>query len=584
MWTRAVLVGVAYFVAAASMISLTRFDGGLASLWLATALLLAELTTADRQRWRASIMTCLVASFAATTLFGFGLLAAAPLACINIGEAVVAATLLRRLRRAQSFLGSLEGVAMFTLVAGVIATAVAAVPGAVLAGYLSGMSFGTEFRAWMLGHGLGTLTFTPLFTLALRGEFGRWLNNALLRERIEAAVLMTLMAATSWLVFIQSAMPLLFLPMLPLIIITFRLEQVGSALAVVMLGSIGAILTATGHGPVNLIPGSAAEHARLFQFYLAVTVLTVLPVAAELAQRRVLFRRLGESEARYKLITESATDMVVSLDRDGVIRYASPSAREVTGYTAEQLIGHCAHDLPCGPDQATMAEAAFANQRSIVPTTIEYWARTASGEYRWFEAHTRGLFDDDGRLSGWVSAIRDISTRKSLEIKLAHAASTDPLTGLSNRRRFDTLLDRKINDRRDEQGHGCIALFDIDFFKRVNDEHGHAVGDLVLETFAAAALRTVRANDHVARLGGEEFGLILDGATIEQAMQVCERVRQAIADDVTLGPDGIEVHVTVSAGVAEITPGRSRLQLMRAADEALYRAKAEGRDRLALAA
>ncbi|MFX4933461.1 GGDEF domain-containing protein, partial [Acinetobacter baumannii] len=84
-----------------------------------------------------------------------------------------------------------------------------------------------------------------------------------------------------------------------------------------------------------------------------------------------------------------------------------------------------------------------------------------------------------------VSAIRDISDRKTMEMHLAHAATTDGLTGLGNRRAFDALLDRRLTDCAAGLGGGCIAIFDIDFFKRVNDQHGHAAGDRVLESFAA---------------------------------------------------------------------------------------------------
>ena len=583
-WARAVMLGIAYFTAATAMIQLTRFDGGLASLWLATGLLTAELLIADRQQWRKSAIACLIANFVATALFSFGPVAAAPIALLNVGEAMLAATLMRRLRRAQSYLNSLEGVIAFALVAALIAPLVTGLPGAAVAASFSGMPFAAEFRSWVLGHGLGSLTFTPLVTLIISGRIAQWLRGSTPAVRIEGVAWMMVMAATTLIVFGQSTAPLLFVPILPLIIIAFRLEQAGTVIAIFILAGIGALMTARGYGPVQLMGADPADQLRLFQFYLAITALTALPVAAELSQRRALFRRIEESEARFKLITESSTDMIVTLDRNGTVRYASPSATEVTGFTPEQLIGRRPHELLCGPDQATLDAAGAAIQLAGRPTTVEYSARTPSGESRWFEAHTRGLFDEHGKLTGWVSAVRDVSARKALELRLAHAASTDPLTGLANRRRFDSLLERKIEDRRSNRGYGCIALFDIDFFKRVNDAHGHAVGDLVLETFAAAALRSVRGEDHVARLGGEEFGLILEGASVEQAMVVCERVRHAIARDVTRTPDGIEVSVTVSAGVAEITPGQSRLQLMRAADEALYRAKAGGRDRLALAA
>lgn len=577
-------IGLGYFVAASAMMLFARFDGGVAGLWIASSLLIAAFSTHERQRWPRLIAACLVAHVAASCLFGIGPKFAVAFALLNLAEAVIPVIVLRRLGMAHRYLDSIEGTGVFA--GAVLASAgLVALPAAALSAWATGLPFRSQLVSWAVGHGLGALTFAPVFWLLLRGEFGAWLARATVLRRIEAAILFAAMAATAMLVFDQAVYPMLFLPMLPLMIITFRLEQIGTASAVVILALIGGTLTMSGAGPLNLIRGDVAEHARLFMFYLAVTLMTVLPVAAQLKQRRELMRQVSESEARYKLITESATDMIVVLDRSGIVRYASPSAREVTGFDAADLIGHPATSMICGPDRAILAAVSEKVQwHQGRPEITEYTARLASGELRWFEAHTRATIDDMGRLSGWVSAIRDVSERKALEQRLAHAAATDPLTGLANRRRFDAVLDAKIKDRRANAGGGCLALFDIDFFKRVNDAHGHAVGDQVLETFAAAALRSVRANDHVGRLGGEEFGVILDGATLDQAAQVCERIRQAIARDITRTADGTAVMVTVSAGLVEIAPDRSRLQLMRAADEALYRAKADGRDRLALAA
>jgi len=533
----------------------------------------------------ASIAACAVASFVTTTTIGLGIWAALPLVLVNMGEAVIAAALLRLLGRADDYLESLAGVGAMTVAAGLLAPAIAAVPGAAIASQVSGQGYGEQYLAWLAGHGLGSIAFTPIFALILSGEAVASISKARAGERIEAILLMLTIVAVSIVVFAQDRLPLLFLPVLPLIVTAFRLERMGAAVAIVVLAMIGGMLTALGHGPIAHLAGSMADHARLFQFYLAITVLTILPVAAELRQRRKVMSRLAESEARFKLITESATDMIVTLDTEGVVRYVSPSGREVTGYDPAEMIGQRPHMLGCGPDKATMGLAiARAQTLGNKPSIVEYRAATASGELRWFEAHTRGTSDASGNPNGWVSAIRDISERKALELKLAHAATTDPLTGLANRRRFDAILDRLIEDRRTGAGEGCIALFDIDFFKRVNDDHGHAVGDLVLETFASAALRTVRAGDHVARLGGEEFGIILESVSLDQAALICDRVRHAVARDVTRTPGGDAVSVTVSAGLVAIIPGQSRLQLMRAADDALYRAKAAGRDRIALAA
>ena len=581
---RAGLIGISYFIAASAMILLTRFDAGVAVLWLATALLMAELMTLSRDRWAPTLVACGCASFLATGLFGFGWAAAAPLAIINISEAVVAAAIMTRLGHSRSYPDSLAGVGLFALLSCGLGIALVAIPGALVVAAVTGLPALDEGLAWFAGHGLGTLAFTPIFTLLLSGEFSRAIKAANGRQIAEAVALMSLMFAATFWVFSSDHLPVLFVLTLPLIIIAFILDRAGVAMALVILAAVGGAATLQGHGPIMLIGDSPERQAQLFQMYLAFTAMTVLPVAAVLKQRKNFYRQLTDSEARYKLITEAATDIILRIDLDGVIRYVSPSVHEITGFDAADLIGRRPHDLIGDQDEAAVV-AAF-RQAIAEPTlrsSVEYRAAIANGEMRWFEATIRGVFDE-GVPTGWVSASRDISHRKSLEFRLAHAATTDPLTGLGNRRAFDAMLDRKIDDRRSGAEPACVAIFDIDFFKRVNDAHGHAVGDMVLETFAAAALRTLRAGDHVARLGGEEFGLILIGADLRQASHICDRLRIAVARDITRAPGDIAVSITVSAGIALVDGSKTRLQIMRQADDALYRAKAGGRDQLAVAA
>ncbi len=581
---RALAVGVVYFVAAVAMIMVSRFDGGVASLWVATAVLLAELALSDRSRWGVTILTCTVACTAAAGLVGLGWQAAAPMAMINVGEAVIGAMLLQAVRRGGNFLDDLGGLAQFAGLAAIVPSALVAVPAAMVVSMLTKMSFGQEWITWFIGHSLGTLTFAPVATLILSGELGQSIQAATRAKRIEAVALIGLMVITTVLVFVNS-LPFLFLTMLPLMIVTFRLDRAGTACAIVTLAIIGALLTSLGFGPINMMQGSGADHARLLQLYLAVALLTALPIAAELKQRRDIFRRLLESEARYKLITESATDIILTLDRDGIVRYASPSFLEITGFDPSVVVGRCPRDLISSPDAAAVDAAyrqAFRNPDT--PSTVEYRATVASGALIWCEANTRGIIGEDGSVTGWVSAIRDISERKSLELQLAHAATTDPLTGLANRRAFDATLDRRIANRRSSDGQDYLAVFDIDFFKRINDAHGHACGDLVLEAFASAVSSSLRSTDFVARLGGEEFGIILAASDLEHATAVCDRLRRSVAVDVGAALGDVPITITISAGLVPIAGPLSRLQLMRAADQALYRAKDAGRDQLAIAA
>lgn len=160
-------------------------------------------------------------------------------------------------------------------------------------------------------------------------------------------------------------------------------------------------------------------------------------------------------------------------------------------------------------------------------------------------------------------------------------ATLDDLTLLTNRRHMKELL--ACEERRQPPGLGCcVALLDIDFFKQVNDRHGHALGDAVLRGFALAARGALRANDTLARWGGEEFLLLLPDATPPDARAVLDRMAERVA---AMRIDGLppERRISFSAGLAERRPGEPFSEAINRADRALYRAKAAGRDRLELA-
>ncbi|TPG43417.1 sensor domain-containing diguanylate cyclase [Sphingomonas koreensis] len=578
--SRPIVIGAAYGVAASTTILLTRFDGGVAHLWVATALLLAELAFIPRDRWRPTLVSCATASFIATAIFGFGLAAALPLAVINISEAFIGALLLRWITTKNGYLESIASVAVFALAAGAVGPALSGVAGAAVATWMTGIGFWQNWIGWVVGHGLGTLTFAPICAMILRDELEEWIYRATVRMKLEAIMLMLAMISICWLVFAQTTMPLLFVPMLPMMVITFRMGRPGAAAAIVLLTVVGGIMTARGLGPINLIPGSAGMRSEFFQFYLAVTVLIVLPIAAELNHRKLIFRQLQESEARYKLITDTATDMLLTFDLDGTIRYASPSTQEIAGYSPSLMIGKKGrafidprdHDIVINAHRQALAEVGVTH-------SVVYRAPTEGNGTRWFEAQTRGIADESGRPTGVVCAIRDISDRKLLEQHLSHAASTDPLTGVANRRLFDLRLEADLAGT-----HGCVAIFDLDHFKRVNDLYGHETGDRVLKAFADEATRIMPADYLIARLGGEEFGVIFAGADSEEAAKWSNRLRQATAGLCIETVIGSAVDVTVSVGISEFVAGSERADILRAADHALYSAKAAGRDRLRIAA
>ncbi len=167
--------------------------------------------------------------------------------------------------------------------------------------------------------------------------------------------------------------------------------------------------------------------------------------------------------------------------------------------------------------------------------------------------------------------------------ELARLAATDPLTGVFNRRSFMEAGQRElVRSRRHARLFSVIQL-DIDHFKKINDSHGHAVGDRVLQAFAAKCLEELRENDVFGRLGGEKFALLLPETDLAGAGVVAERFREAVAG-LVVKDEGREVRFTISLGVASLQEQDTALEdLLRRADEALYLAKNSGRNRVMVA-
>jgi diguanylate cyclase (GGDEF)-like protein len=165
------------------------------------------------------------------------------------------------------------------------------------------------------------------------------------------------------------------------------------------------------------------------------------------------------------------------------------------------------------------------------------------------------------------------------ERQLRALANSDPLTGLLNRRGFELIADRRIARAAFDGEHSAVLLIDADHFKQVNDRYGHAAGDELLRCMSAVIRDTVRAGDVVGRIGGEEMAVVMPGALLSTALATAERLRATIAD-MRICFAGREIGATVSIGVASTGTSPSYAPAFREADEALYRAKGLGRNRV----
>lgn len=177
--------------------------------------------------------------------------------------------------------------------------------------------------------------------------------------------------------------------------------------------------------------------------------------------------------------------------------------------------------------------------------------------------------------------VREVARRQAAEEELRRQASVDPLTGANNRRRFLQLAERELKRSRRYRRPLSMLMFDIDHFKAINDKYGHSVGDEALKCTVATCEATLRDHDILARIGGEEFVVLLPECTVDMAERVAERLRQALAEANLSMPDA-RLGLTVSVGVADCTE-QSLDDVLQQADRAMYAAKRAGRNRVARA-
>lgn len=564
---------------------ISRFEGGLAFIWGANAFLMAELLTSRTRYWPRAIMACAIASTFATALFGMGPLAAIPMAAINVVESLIVAIICRRFVPDRRIIGSIRPLVVFIIALCGVANVVAGVMAAAVASFITSVPFGASWLQWYSGHVLGGLTFAPILILLLQGECGRWLRDTPKRVKIEAIVLLALFTLAIVHVFFWASYPLLFAPLLPLVLIAFRTGQVGAAASIIILAVVGGAATVQGLGPLNLVPGTVGARVQYFQFYIALSFLLSMLITAELNSRRRLFLMLHDSEARYRAIAEHSGDVVLNIGVDGIIRYASPSAAEQIGCAPDLLIGQSAAHLVDPKDRRIVIAThrrALANPG--VSHTVEFRSLLSGGDPQWCEMVSRAVVDERGVASGVVSMIRDMSRHKARQQALQDVASHDSLTGADSRGAFLEKLEAEILRAR-HGARSCLLLIDIDHFKAVNDRYGHGAGDRVLSAFVERLRPGLRGIDSIGRLGGEEFAILLVDSDIDRASMICERLRARMVAPIPVGEAGSEaISVTFSAGLVRLDGGSTRSAMLEAADKALYRAKHSGRNCLRLAA
>lgn len=305
-----------------------------------------------------------------------------------------------------------------------------------------------------------------------------------------------------------------------------------------------------------------------------------IAVKHDISARKNAERKLRESEAKFRLFYEHAPVAYQSLDITGRIIEVNPAWLKQLGYQREAVIGRFINDF-LAPGQDALLQQRFSEFLSIGSTSkVEYDLLHCDRSI--VNVSVDGLVerDNQGAFKKTHCVLHNISTHKRMEKKLRHLAATDALTGLANRRQF---LEQMILALARHLRHGtptALLMLDLDWFKQVNDNHGHAAGDAVLKHYAKVIQSSLRNIDLLGRLGGEEFGILLPDTDSIGAYEFAERIRHvAAAQPARL--QAKEIAVTFSIGVATFMRHDPSTDVILArADQALYRAKANGRNRV----
>jgi diguanylate cyclase (GGDEF)-like protein/PAS domain S-box-containing protein len=561
--------------------------GGVTIVWPTNGFLLGVLLCTRKRYWTAYLLVGFIIDLSINLSLHDLLYGAVYLSCCNIFEVLLAGYLLYPVIAPKPDLTERKQFTAFLLY-GVVLAPVAA---AALASCAQDGRFVIptifDFFRWFTADALGIAIVTPL-CLALNER--KLFRGCSWKEVIG---LFALVAGVTIAVFAQNRFPFLFVVSPFLLLLGVRLGLGGSALGLLLVSIVGGAFSSYGRGPIGLMASSPlAERDLVFQFYVAVSMLLLYIVEVLLAESRGLQTDLRGSERRFRLLAEASSDIISLTDLRGVRHYVSPASLEVIGWQPSEVMGGSFRDV-VHPEDVSLLEQALEDCRSgAPPRSVEYRCRRQDGSYVWVETNQRLYRDpDSGEPAGFVNVTRDISLRKIEEAEQQRAfetveqmASSDALTGIANRRHFDMILEREWLRAAREQVSLSLLLIDVDRFKNYNDIYGHLTGDECLRKVTAAMKPLIsRPADLLARYGGEEFVVILPNTDAAGACRMAEWIRRAV-EGRRIPHQGNPPHavITLSVGCASLVPhpAVTHLHLLESADQALYRAKSTGRNRI----
>ena len=314
-------------------------------------------------------------------------------------------------------------------------------------------------------------------------------------------------------------------------------------------------------------------------------VLRSVGIDTDITHLKVMEQELAAEKERLRVTLEAMADGMISTDMDGVVVFMNPAGEKLTGLRAADAVGKKASEvfrlcresdnapLPCPVDDSLSSGIQVrADDDSILCAH--------DGRQLDIRCTASPVLGENGVLAGAVLVFQDVTQSRALQRQLAYSAAHDDLTGLPNRAAFERALNDAIASARNGRRSHCLIYLDLDRFKPVNDTAGHAAGDALLRQVAQTIRGVCRSHDMAARIGGDEFAVILEDCTLENGRMVAEKIVRAIGALAFVWV-GRTYHIGASAGITAIeAKPASSLGFAGEADAACYAAKAQGRSRV----
>ena len=314
-------------------------------------------------------------------------------------------------------------------------------------------------------------------------------------------------------------------------------------------------------------------------------LLRLLGVEVDITERKLYEEALFREKESAQITLQSIGDGVITTDAEGTVEYINPVAEELTGWKVDDASGlpideifRGFHEETCEPLENPLVVAVRRDRaiKSVRPTLLI----RRDGNEIYIESTASPIRSGKGLVTGGVLVFHDVSESRELNRRLSYHASHDILTGLVNRREFESRLERALKSAKARETSYALVYLDLDQFKIVNDSCGHSAGDALLGQLGALLKSKIRWRDTLARLGGDEFGVLLESCSLEEAMQTAEALRLAIGDYKFMWDDRT-FRLGVSIGVVPITADTEDVAgLLSAADSACSAAKEAGRNRI----